>query len=334
MENNIILSIIIPSYKETEQQIMPLLSSISNQVNINLNTIEIILVRDGTFKLDLDKFNLLNLSINQILTKENRGPGLARQTGLDYATGKYIMFCDADDVLQNVGILSAMLHEISTNDLDILKTAWLEESLVQGSQQYVYTRHNQENTWMHGKIFKHQFLIDNNIKFHPNLRVHEDTYFLGICAEYTKKIGFLNTLSYIWKWGNNSITRKNNGEYRFKQAVEFLKACVYIQDKIRSRPLKYQENLTHRMVQLVIYQYFILHSQVWKNQPEAIYEVENKLIELLTPYWDVWLNADLNYITELYNSERKQHFSNHDMEFETLEEWLNRLNLPFRKKID
>ena len=77
MENNIILSIIIPSYKETEQQIMPLLSSISNQVNINLNTIEIILVRDGTFKLDLDKFNLLNLSINQILIKDNSVTDLA-----------------------------------------------------------------------------------------------------------------------------------------------------------------------------------------------------------------------------------------------------------------
>lgn len=333
MENNIILSIIIPSYNEKEKDIFPLLSSINNQVNLNLKTIEVIVVRDGTELLDLSQLsNFFNFTIQQFQSSENVGPGLARQLGLNNAIGKYIMFCDADDILQNAGILSAMLYEVEKSDLDILKTAWLEESFIQESQQYIYTRHNQENTWMHGKMFKHQFLIDNDIQFHPNLRVHEDTYFLGICSEYTKKIGFLNTISYIWKWGNESITRRNNGEYRFEKAIEFLKACIYIQDKIKTRPLKYQANLTHRVVQLIAYQYFILHSQVWKDHPDTIKEVENQLTKLLTPYWDIWLDTDLNYIFEVYNSEREQHFSKHDIEFETLKDWLERIGLQYRRE--
>ena len=58
-----LLSIIIPSYKETEKEIMPLLSSINNQVGINLSDLEIIIIRDGTTELDLSKFQLLDLEI-------------------------------------------------------------------------------------------------------------------------------------------------------------------------------------------------------------------------------------------------------------------------------
>jgi len=112
MENNIILSIIIPSYKETEKKLMPLLSSINNQVGIDLSKIEIILVRDGTKPIDLSQFHLLDITIQQKVLSINQGPGVARQFGLSNAIGKYVMFCDADDSLHNVGSLGAMLQEM------------------------------------------------------------------------------------------------------------------------------------------------------------------------------------------------------------------------------
>lgn len=163
------------------------------------------------------------------------------------------MFCDADDLIQNAGIIGAMINEIEKNDLDILTTAWLEECWVEKLQRFTYLKHENENTWMHGKMFKHNFLLENNIKFHPDLRVHEDTYFLGICSEYTSKIGFLNSVSYIWKWSADSITRKDNGIYRFNEDGTFLKSCIYILDKIASRGEKFQKNLAFRTVQLTIY---------------------------------------------------------------------------------
>jgi len=44
--------------------------------------------------------------------KENKGPGVARQVGLDAAQGKYVMFCDADDMIHNSGIIGAMIQEM------------------------------------------------------------------------------------------------------------------------------------------------------------------------------------------------------------------------------
>ena len=241
------------------------------------------------------------------------------------------MFCDADDIIQNSGIISAMLNEIKKNDLDILRTSWLEECWSENLQQFTYVTHNNENTWLHGKIFKHDFLISNNITFHPDLRVHEDTYFLGVSVEYTKKVGFFNNISYIWKWDKNSITRRNNGEYRYNENETFIKACIYICDKILTRPEKFQEHLPYRIVQLMIYQFFILHSKVWSNHQDKIDSAEKTLVELITPYWDYWLNSDLNFIIKIYNEERSKHFNN-EMEFETLEQWITHLNLPFRRE--
>lgn len=332
MENKIILSIIIPSYQETEKQIMALLSSINCQVNIDLSKVEIIIVRDGTSELDLTQFNLFDMQIKQYQLKVNSGPGVARELGLENALGEYIMFCDADDVLQNAGILNAMLHEMKTHDYDILKTAWLEESVAGPNLQKIYTNHSNENTWLHGKMFKNKFLIDNNIKFHPRLRVHEDTYFLGITAEYTTKIGFLNATSYIWKWGENSITRKNEGAYRFDSAIEFLKACNYIHEQIDSRPEKYRQHMPYRISQILIYHYFILHSEIWKNHQEAIARTEKFLVESLTPYINYWLNADKSLIIKIYNEERNKHFKN-GIEKESLKEWLIRIGLPINKTL-
>lgn len=331
--NNILLSIIIPSYKETEKQIMPLLSSINIQVNLNLSNIEVIIVRDGSSELDLSQFKLLNFTIKQYILENNSGPGVARQFGLDNAIGKYILFCDADDVLQNAGILNAMLHEIEANDYDILKTAWLEENALPSSDQKIYTNHGNENTWLHGKMFKNKFLVDNNIRFHPQLRVHEDTYFLGIAVEYTIKVGFLNATSYIWKWDKNSITRKNEGAYRFNSGIEFLNACNYVHEHIMSRPEKYWQHLPYRISQILIYHYFILHSIIWKNHSDDIAKVEQYLVQSLTPYINFWINADKDLIFKIYNAERAKHFKN-EIEEESLKEWLIRLQLPLNKNLE
>jgi len=102
------ISIVIPYYQETEEKVFPLLSSINNQVGIDFEKIEVILANDaGEMKVSnsfLDLFS--NFKTIVVHCVENGGPGLARQKGLDHATGEYVIFCDADDVLQNVAASS------------------------------------------------------------------------------------------------------------------------------------------------------------------------------------------------------------------------------------
>ena len=180
------LSIIIPRYKETEQDIFPLLSSINNQVGIDFDDIEVIIANDGGGLGELDQtfLGMFNMDSTQINLEKNCGPGVARQVGLDIAKGEYVMFCDADDIIHNVGVIGAFIHECEVQSPDILSSSWLEEMIMEDGK-YTYINHNIENTWMHGKVLRRQFLIQNNIRFHDDLRVNEDSYFLAIAAACT-----------------------------------------------------------------------------------------------------------------------------------------------------
>lgn len=327
---NNIISFIIPSYNEKEKDIFPLLSSIANQLGIEKNLIEVIIVRDGTQELNIKQFNIFNLNIYQILMKENGGPGVARQKGLDAAAGKYVMFCDADDILHSVGIIGAMIQEMENQNWDILKTPWLEEYLDPNTNKLIYINHEIENTWMHGKMFRRSFLQNNNISFHPLLRVHEDTYFNCIAAEYTTKMGFLNVTSYVWKWGKDSITRREDGIYRYESSIEFIKACTWAHERVEIiNPI----HMDYKIVQFIIYHYFCLHSNYWLEKKYKKYyeDTEKAFIEYIKPFWKYWERANPELIVKTYNEEREKNFIN-QIEDETLNDWLQRLGLGQEEK--
>ena len=319
------LSFIIPSFKETEKNIFPLLSSIASQVGLQQYTLEAIIVRDGTEALNLDLFNMLDLDIKQILMETNLGPGVARQRGLEAATGKYVMFCDADDILHSVGIIGAMVQEMDSQEWDILKTPWLEEYMDNETKQLLYFTHEVENTWMHGKMFRRDFLMKNNIAFRPDLRVHEDTYFNSIALEYTEKVGYLNVTSYIWKWGENSITRHDNGIYRYDSALEFIRACTLAHERIE---IINPTHMDYKIIQLVLYHYFMLHSNNWQAEEFSQYRIdtEQAIAAAIKPFWKYWTNAEPELIIKIYNEERSKNFVG-QIETETLDTWLQRLGL-------
>ena len=102
------ISIIVPYYKESTEMLFPLLSSINNQLGIDFNKIEVLLVNDGANNRLPEEFLGMfnNLDIRTCCLMENRGPGVARQCGIEEAQGEYVMFCDADDVLHNVAVLA------------------------------------------------------------------------------------------------------------------------------------------------------------------------------------------------------------------------------------
>ena len=89
------VSIIVPVYN-TEQYLDRCLTSLKEQT---LQEIEIILVDDGSraeCAALCDRFAAEDSRI-KVIHKTNAGPGLARNAGLDLATGEYIGFIDSDD---------------------------------------------------------------------------------------------------------------------------------------------------------------------------------------------------------------------------------------------
>lgn len=316
------LTIVIPRYKESVQDMLPLLTSIRSQTAINFDDIDIIISNDNPDDpLNKNKFNLLGLDINIINAKENRGPGIARQRGIDIATGDYIMFCDADDSLYSVGVLSAFEKEFEKYpECDYMSSQWLEEFKVEDGYQYI--THQLENTWMHGKIFKRELL--EQVRFHEELRVHEDSYFLSIIADIAQSRRQLNIVSYVWRWRDNSITRTSEQQYEFHDFPEFIRAICLSNLALKER---HSKTLEYHVIQFLIYCYFVLMQDRWFDHPEFREQSFDTLRIGMQPFWDIYLNADKSYIAQIYNEERKKNYSN-EVEKYTLQTFVETMMKP------
>ena len=94
---NPIVSIVIPVYK-TEEFLEECVESVLNQSYANL---EIILVDDESPDKSPEICDRLSREHQNILVihKKNQGLGMARNSGMEKASGKYILFLDSDDKL-------------------------------------------------------------------------------------------------------------------------------------------------------------------------------------------------------------------------------------------
>ena len=92
-------SVIIPVYN-SEKTIKRCIESITSQKR---NDVEIIIINDGSTDMSEGFCKKLQNEYNNIvyIRKENGGVSSARNSGLSVAKGKYIMFVDSDDYVDD-----------------------------------------------------------------------------------------------------------------------------------------------------------------------------------------------------------------------------------------
>lgn len=119
------LSIIIPAYNCENSVERCIKSVLSQKLKY---TYEIIVVNDGSTDNTKDVLNKFkNIENIHVIEQENKGYSGARNTGIDLATGRYLMFLDSDDEMLPNGI-KALLDRAYEYDADI----------VEGGFRYIY----------------------------------------------------------------------------------------------------------------------------------------------------------------------------------------------------
>lgn len=201
------LQILIPQYKETEDIIKPLLDSIEIQQNVDLkNEVGVIIVNDGTdIHLSREFFDRYTFHIDYYLN-EHKGVSATRNACLDHATADYVMFCDADDMFYNACGLYIVFREFESG-FDSLVSAFIEETRIPDTKEPVYINHDMDSTFVHGKIHRRQYLIDQNIRWNENLTIHEDSYFNCLCQKLAGELKYSQTPFYLWRWRDASVCR-------------------------------------------------------------------------------------------------------------------------------
>ncbi|MBR3617536.1 MAG: glycosyltransferase, partial [Acholeplasmatales bacterium] len=239
-----LLDIIIPQYSENEEVIRNLLNSINNQNNVDFSQIKITIVNDFSNVILNDKFlhSFNNLDINYIRNDKNTGPGPARQKGFDNTNGLYVMYCDSDDELYDLNSLWVIMDFITKYEPDYLVSNIAIENEF---GEYEIKKNKDTFPWMHGKVYKRQFLVDNEIRFHDDIRHVEDGYYttcvLGVIDK--EKIKYLDYATYKWKNNTSSLTRsKNKYNYVVNTFDEFIKSPKYTYDFLVKKNSKIKYN--------------------------------------------------------------------------------------------
>lgn len=119
MENNVIVSVIIPAYNVCGY-IKECLESCKRQ---NFNETEFIVINDGSTdgtKEEIEEF-IKSDSRFHLIDKQNQGVTAAREDGLKVAKGKYVFFLDGDDKIESPDILMQLCSNALANDSDFVR---------------------------------------------------------------------------------------------------------------------------------------------------------------------------------------------------------------------
>lgn len=243
------IDVIIPCYKARDT-ISRTLHSIAMQSIADEISVYIINDCDGLYYDDI-LTNFPELDIHYIKREKNGGCGAARNTGIQNAVADYITFIDADDCFINCLALEIMLCRIKAANADMLVSAF--EGEMRFDNGIGIKRIELSPTWMHGKLLRRQFLIDNNLFFKENLRLNEDVEFNQIMIDLGAKTTEISMATLLWRDNPNSVTHESiyKNKRVFVDAVsEYIKDC-------EGRNMD-KNIITRRVLQnlVVVYQYY------------------------------------------------------------------------------
>lgn len=298
------LQIIVPQYKETEEIVRPLLTSIALQQGIDLGEIGVIIVNDGSdVKLSNEFIGSFPFHIDYIIAPHG-GVSAARNVGLDFATADYVMFCDDDDMFISACGIYLIFDAIEKGQFDVFVSRFSEELCNKETGKISYINHGIDDaTFVHGKVYRRQYLVEKRIRWNPNLTIHEDSYFNFLCRACAKQenIRFCNDVFYLWKYRPDSVCRTDK-QWIIKTYVHMIDSTTALTDALLCRgKLNYAARTA---ANLMIRSYFRTNMDEWNAPENREYKKKNEeeLKKFYKKYWPVVEKMDRKEYNELWRT--------------------------------
>lgn len=261
------LQILVPQYEETDEIIKPLLDSIAIQQNVDFNEIGVIIANDGSDIHLTDKFlESYPFDIQYIIAK-HQGVSATRNVCLDAAEADYVMFCDADDMFCNVCGLWMIFREIEIG-FDSLTSVFVEETRTPDTKEIIYINREMDSTFVHGKVHRRQYLLDNNIRWNPDLTIHEDSFFNIQCSNLSQNVKYCPFPFYLWRWRDESVCRHDP-----KYILKTYRNMIDSNDALIQEFLKRMvEDKAYFYIAFMIFDaYYTMNKPEWINQENKEY---------------------------------------------------------------
>ncbi len=222
------VSVIVPVYN-VEKYLIQCLDSILNQT---YNDLEIIIIDDGSKDSSgriCDEYAERYDNIHAY-HKLNEGLGMARNTGIKYAHGKYIVFLDSDDYLDKECI-SNLVDNMEKNNVDLCKGGYkrvYNDGTIKSLREYnnyffdgseakdilfprmIGSSPNKNDSiemCVTGSLYNANIIIDNNLRF-PSERelISEDLLFNMEYMQYANGACLIKQSAYNYRINTESLT--------------------------------------------------------------------------------------------------------------------------------
>ncbi len=208
---NPIFSIIIPAYN-AEKTIERTLNSVLKQ---KFNNYEVIVVENGSIDNTseiVDKY----ISDYVHLIHSKKGVSCARNRGIDFASGEWILFLDADDEL-NCDALTVFENYLNKDEVDIIVAQYEgtpkeKNYFITDKDEYLARCLNDptQKCNVTAVLFRRSMINDNNIYFNENLTHAEDSLFFINAVMCADKIMEIKNGIYKVNYVVNSAVRSSN----------------------------------------------------------------------------------------------------------------------------
>lgn len=284
------ISIIIPVYN-AEKYIKRAVESVIKQ---DVNEMEIILVNDGSTDQSLllmEELAKMDKRI-KVFNQENRGVSSARNTGIKNATGNYIMFIDADDILLQDAIKTLLYNakekkvDISIGDIEIGKEKRREIRKKEKSKVKCISKGEMiksfflDNALFNcysacGKIYSKE--IYKKLKFFENRNSNEDRFYFFQALCLCKDVVYENRTVYLYEKHKNSLSNAKVDNRILDNMYFSDKMLEYVQknDKEKARYAKYNQLLTYMMV----YRNFYRDKNAIKTYKIELKDIRKSILE-------------------------------------------------------
>lgn len=231
--NSTILSVIIPAYN-AQDTISRAVLSVLDSPTTRRKEIEVVVVddcsTDGTYAA-VEALQREHENIRLLRMPQNSGsPSGPRNLGIESAAGVYLAFLDADDWVNAIHLLN-MVDTAIKEDADYTKgylyLHYGERSIVanrlptipKSTEMTIQSMVVMQSTTQ-DFIVRREFLLQQGLRYHENLKIGEDTVFItAILAEaknvlyqdnfflyYNKIPCNMDALSSTQRWGNREVS--------------------------------------------------------------------------------------------------------------------------------
>lgn len=226
------LSFIVSVYN-TEKYLDECLESLLNQ-DIPAEDYEIICINDGSTDRSLEILHRYAAEFPniRIIDKENGGVSLARNTGLEAATGDYVWMVDSDDFIAG-RILSGLKLTASEETPDIIDFgAYTFHDVLSEAEKESYSKNElpavsfANHVYITRSLFSRKFLLHNKIRFDPAIVYSEDSLFKCECLMNQPRIVKIEKALYFVHFRKGSAVSLNTDKANTKKVESWYTAAV------------------------------------------------------------------------------------------------------------